>query len=548
MSIFPSSHALIQRRGRAGDDQTDPFLLPWAGRPESASLETGRDAAVTVPPYITAAGRDLRLDVLRGLFVMVMVIDHVGGPSPVQWLTGGNRFFTSAAEGFILLSGVVAGLIYHRLAVREGLKSAVRKALGRAFTLYLLSVGLTLLMVPISEAFELSWAQGLDGTHPLTFVVGVLTLHRTYYLADVMLLYTLLFCLLPLPLFLMERGKTAWLLGVSWLIWGLYQIVPASATFLWPIVGNNLFAFSAWQALFVSGLVLGYRRDRLPALTYRAERRIHWVTGVLTLGLIGLYLLMQRPAAALPAALRSLAADGATGSWLLQTIFAKTGVQPGRIVASAVVLGFFFLSLTRWWPVLGRRLEPVFAPLGRSALYAFTVHVAVVVLVALILVPFGLSEKEPAWLNALLQVAAVALIWFLVRRQFLAPTPSSLRYWRRSPALMAVVALVLLPWLPLAPVQAQTPAAASVAGVSAAVLARARAYGTPVASVQRAAAAQTPAAEATVTAGQPGPATTSGTRTSDPPTAAPVAPTGATPTPAGAQKVAPVRDAVADPV
>jgi len=48
----------------------------------------------------------MRLDLLRGFCVVVMVADHIGGEQ--SWLyimTGGNRFFTSAAEGFVLISG-----------------------------------------------------------------------------------------------------------------------------------------------------------------------------------------------------------------------------------------------------------------------------------------------------------------------------------------------------------------------------------------------------------------------------------------------------------
>src|SRR4029079_315261 len=45
--------------------------------------------------------RDLRIDLLRGFCVFVMIVDHVGGESSWLYLvTGGNRFFVSAAEGF----------------------------------------------------------------------------------------------------------------------------------------------------------------------------------------------------------------------------------------------------------------------------------------------------------------------------------------------------------------------------------------------------------------------------------------------------------------
>jgi hypothetical protein len=50
----------------------------------------------------------MRLDLLRGFCVVVMVADHIGGEQ--SWLyvmTGGNRFFTSAAEGFVMRYGMV---------------------------------------------------------------------------------------------------------------------------------------------------------------------------------------------------------------------------------------------------------------------------------------------------------------------------------------------------------------------------------------------------------------------------------------------------------
>ena len=59
--------------------------------------------------YREEGSRDLRVDFLRGFAVLAMVVDHLGGPSWLYALTGGNRFYTSAAEGFILISGLLGG-------------------------------------------------------------------------------------------------------------------------------------------------------------------------------------------------------------------------------------------------------------------------------------------------------------------------------------------------------------------------------------------------------------------------------------------------------
>src|SRR5207245_8225024 len=90
-----------------------------------------------VPPQ---TGRDQRIDLLRGFCVVAMIVDHIAGPSFLYAVTGGNRFYTSAAEAFIFISGLVMGLVYQRLIVRHGLRPALRRPVQRAVTLYLLPI------------------------------------------------------------------------------------------------------------------------------------------------------------------------------------------------------------------------------------------------------------------------------------------------------------------------------------------------------------------------------------------------------------------------
>src|SRR2546430_15849833 len=119
-------------------------------------------------PYCPpGAGRDERIDLLRGLAVVAMVVDHVAGPSIFHALTGGNRFFTSAAEAFIFISGLVMGLVYRRLVGREGLGPSLQRALERAATLYLLSVTLTLFFLPVSQLLYLTRALNIDISAPV---------------------------------------------------------------------------------------------------------------------------------------------------------------------------------------------------------------------------------------------------------------------------------------------------------------------------------------------------------------------------------------------
>ncbi|TME25074.1 MAG: hypothetical protein E6I75_28000 [Chloroflexi bacterium] len=170
--------------------------------------------------------RDLRFDFLRGFAVLAMVVDHIGGPSPLYQLTGGNRFFTSAAEGFVLLSGIVAGLVHGRIAERESIGVAQRRLLSRAWTLYVLTLGLTIVALSFGLAGSSGGAQVAQQT-PVELLWSIVTLHQTAYLVDVPLLYTLLLLIAPLALLLMHAGRTWIVIVASFVLWTGYQVLPA---------------------------------------------------------------------------------------------------------------------------------------------------------------------------------------------------------------------------------------------------------------------------------------------------------------------------------
>jgi hypothetical protein len=396
-----------------GIDQTS-VPAPPAPAPASAPAAApapARRSWLTGWRYQRGGRRDLRLDFLRGYCAFAMVVDHVGGASYLYPITGGNAFFVSAAEGFIFLSGLLVGLIYGPRIVRDGLAPVQLHLLRRALTLYGATLGLTFTFVGLSRLAAMPWLQDVE---PLTpeLAVGIITLHHTYYLVDVMVLYTLALLVAPLALLLLHAGLTWVMLVVFVGIWALYQWFPVQAQVPWPIVNNDTFPMSSWQVWFFGGMVIGYHRrcvwqylTRLPTLPALALLTL--VAGLL----VALHLSDGAPLAGL--------AGSPDGPAALELLFGKASVRPGRIVAFAVFFILFYALLTYCWRPLERVLGWLCIPYGQNALYVYAVHLFAVYLGALVLPYVPGFDRFVAWQNTLVQLAAVLGIWVLVKREVL---------------------------------------------------------------------------------------------------------------------------------
>jgi enterochelin esterase-like enzyme len=439
-----------------------------------------------------ARGRDLRIDFLRGLCVIGMIVDHVGGASWLYAITGGNRFYTSAAEGFVFVSGLVAGRAYTRFIERDGLGYGLGRLVNRAGQLYLLAVGLALVVVPVSEVLHLPWALGWNLHDALDFVVSVVTLHRTYYLVDVMSLYVLVLLTSTLVFVLLVRGQTLLVLGGSWLLWLLYQVFPEHAAMPWPIVGNNLFYFSAWQVLFFTGVVIGHQWERAPDTPGESRlakvagllgrdvwrRRVLRVTAVLLAVAILVYALQDR---VLGFVFRDTPDRELLQAQLLTSIFGKSDLRWGRVLAFGLVFVVFFLATTEWWTGLRRWAGWLVVPLGQNALFAYAAHVLIALAVAYELGLRGGIDATPAWQNAALQIASVGLIWGIVQLRLLRAVFSVPSVRLATPAVLGVAALVVLPRIEFEGGQSLRSTGSPNAADSASAAAQiARAYGTAI--------------------------------------------------------------------
>jgi hypothetical protein len=361
--------------------------------------------------YSASSKRDLRLDLLRGFCVFVMIIDHIGGLSPLRAITGGNTFFVSAAEGFVFISGLLLGEIYRKIAEREGLLAVFRKAIQRAGRLYLLTFVLTLLFTYGAWLINSPWANPHrdEIAHPLRFAMRVLTMRRSYAYTDIFVMYTLLILGAPLVVWLLQRGQTGLLLLGSWSLWGLYQFSPPLAS--QPLPTINMFHPAAWQIFFVHAMALGYHKARIATWYNDLPHSLVFASSLALFGLL-LAVYLTQGMLLLP----YVEGDPAT---FVQTLFLKNPVRIGRIIAALIVFPLAFMLVTYCWAPLRKALGWLLLPLGEYSLYTYTMHLPLMIIFATFFSWASGVTFEQQLINAATQLGAVLIVWLMIRYRFL---------------------------------------------------------------------------------------------------------------------------------
>ena len=224
----------------------------------SAAAEIGATApAQGITP--AASGRDLRLDLFRGLALWFIFLNHV--PDNVaNWITSRNFGFSDATEIFVFISGYTAAMVYGRLMETGGVVVTGARILRRAWQLYLAFI--VLFVIYLAEisyvagsfsnplyAEEMGALQFLS--EPDEALIQALLLRFRPANMDVLPLYIVLLASFPPVLWALQRWPDL-TLGASVLLW-----IAATTT------GFNLQAYPedriwffnpfAWQMLFVFG-------------------------------------------------------------------------------------------------------------------------------------------------------------------------------------------------------------------------------------------------------------------------------------------------------
>lgn len=325
----------------------------------------------------TAHRRDLRLDLLRGYLIFVMTVNHLlMAPSWAFRLTGLNAMWVTAAEGFVLVSGIVFGMLYRQRSQDKGWEWTWQKVGKRALQLYLVTVVWQLFFGTLDFIQRDLW--GRESSLPesyLDFVQNAIFQVRSLLLGvDLLPMYVVLLPWGALVIYLLSKGKWPWVLAASVLFWHLRRLDPEAFTFF-----HVYFNPALWQILFTVGILAGYYRNELHAARARLvnkhpvlESGFSWL---LALSALAILLVGYQ------VAFRGLWAD----IWWLDPrgdFFSKNTLAPGRVVASIWVVAGLYELVSIFWKPLHRLVGWALLPAGQNSLTAYVVQASLVYLVA----------------------------------------------------------------------------------------------------------------------------------------------------------------------
>jgi hypothetical protein len=346
--------------------------------------------------------RFIELDILRGVLLLMMVVNHA--PSPLRVFTDQPIGFFSTAEAFVFVSAFLAGLLFQRRTEKQGFQAARAATVSRAFRIYRAHL-ITLVFAFVVGGVFLAQLPGIQHLldqyfkNPGAAMLAATALVFQPPLMDILPMYVLFSLLTPCVFWAANRWGWKKVLFVSVGCWVISQfrvreMLLASLkddSFLNP----GPFDLLSWQLLWVGGLIFGkcVQENRpILQLSIRAESIL------LILAMVFLALRWYTIA---------LQIDPGKQLWILD----KWHLGPLRI------MNFFVTTwvIAKLLPALQRWEIPLrpFSVVGRNMLPVFCSQICLSLLLVGVIDPRK-SHKPLAVVLVLCQIVSIFLIAWLL--------------------------------------------------------------------------------------------------------------------------------------
>lgn len=352
----------------------------------------------------SVSARDLRLDLFRGIALVMIFINHIPGNFASYW-THMNFGLSDAAEAFVFLSGFAAAIAYGGDFERGRLLLGIWRITERAWTLYAFHIVMLMVVAGIVALAYLRLASPayleMIEIGPLFHdtqiaVVNALTLRWMPKYLDILPLYVVLLLMLPAMLIVVRRGAGV-LLGASLALYASAHLLGWNLSAHGGAGGWHLNPF-AWQLLFAAGVIAGHAWRAGVAVVPRSP------------------VLLAAAIAYLAGSLAARLAEAQIGephAWHLGIALAdKSLLGPLRILhflALAYVAAWFVPAGAAW---LSSRWARPLVLCGQASLPVFCLGTALSVLGYVMLTEFGrgLRVEVPVVLGGLFAMIALAYL------------------------------------------------------------------------------------------------------------------------------------------
>lgn len=354
--------------------------------------------------------RRWELDLLRGFMLVMMFSTHL--PTRFSDKLGQPFGYVSAAEGFVMLSAFMAGLIYTGRAQKAGIPAMKKAFFRRVATVYACHATLLLFLFSAIAMLGLKLDQpaltnliGFYLSDPWAALPGALLLIYNPPLLDILPLYILLLLASPFVLaFAMQRGWTGifvvslalWVCGQFPLSQSLYEIMARHTGLRVPFSETGSFETLSWQFLWLYGLWMGAATAQ-GRLDHRKPFPQALVVAAFAIVLVGL--VWRHTAGQIPV-------PGDADS-LINHLFDKWKLGPLRMLNLFALL----VVIMHAGPRLAERLPRIgfLEKLGSASLPVFCMHLVVVL--AALSIAGEYRPGRPLLLDVLMMAAGLATLY-----------------------------------------------------------------------------------------------------------------------------------------
>ncbi len=327
-------------------------------------------AFLKVNATLPEKGRDLRLDLFRGVANWAIFLDHIPD-NVVNWITTRNYGFSDAADLFVFISGYTATFVYARMMLERGFIVGATRLTKRVwqlyvahiilFVIYIASISYLALRFGDSEMINEFNVAGLVDNATETLRQGLFLRFKPLNL-DVLPLYIVLMGLFPPVLWFMLR-KPDLTMGLSIALW------LASRYFGWNLTaypaGTWYFNPFAWQVLFVFGAWCAMGGARRSGSVINSPITLWLCLGYLVFALI------------MTMAGRFPSFGGMFPEWLFSAFNPndKTNLAPYRFLHFVVIVILTIRFVPKEWPGLEWKIFDPLIVCGQQSLAVFCVGV-----------------------------------------------------------------------------------------------------------------------------------------------------------------------------